>query len=137
MTVYKFTFIVIIGLFCLNNTSYGQASDDLGKTQAKDPIDSLLLSVLNANPAALKNQVSLSRIPGEVDRESSSYLKDSATTLFTKNILAASKKRPISLNGGYFSYQWIQRTGADTPFIEGNSSQHLLQGSFSAVLADA
>src|SRR5215213_7754806 len=138
MTAFKFTTLVIIALLCVNCSSYAQGHTDGGKPLAGESIDSLLISLLHIDSGSLKKESSfLPNFNKQLIKDPLLHLKDSGSTgLCLKDSTNSRVTHLVNFNRGYLSYQWIQRTGIDTPFSETNSSQHLIRASFSAVVAD-
>ena len=137
MTAFKFTVLVIIAMLCLSCRLSGQVRTGTYDQMMPDSIESSLLSLLNTDIRKTLRNVSL--LNHEIDkatvRNVLGLLKDSSYYP-VENTRTSNRLHPIIFDKGYINYQWIHRTGLDTPFIETNSSQQLLQTSFSIVLTD-
>ena len=137
MTAFKFTVLVIIAMLCLSCRLSGQVRTGTYDQMMPDSIESSLLSLLNTD--IRKTISSVSSLNHEIDKANVQnvfdLLKDSSYYPVENN-RTSNRPHPIIFDKGYINYQWIHRTGLDTPFIETNSSQQLLQTSFSIVSAD-
>jgi len=138
MTAFKFTILVIVAMLCLSCPLSGQVRTVKYESMTPDSIERSLLSLLNTETEKSLNY--FSSASREIDKAAVrtifDRLKDSSSYYPFLNNRASNKFHAIIFDKGYINYQWIQRTGLDTPFIETNSSQHLLQASFSIVIAD-
>ena len=139
MTAYKFTILVIIALLCFNCKLSAQVGTDNYNTSIADSLGRLLLSLLNPDlKATTTNFSSLNQnIYKTQVNELFSRNKDSISYNPFSNKKESGKVNVIALDKGYLNYQLIKRSGADTSFIETNSSQHLLQANLSTMLLDA
>ena len=137
MTAFKFTILVIVAMLCLSCPLSGQVRTVKYEPMTSDSIERSLFLLVNTDIKKTLNY--FSSLSHEIDkapaRDGFDRLTDSSYYSVLNN-KASNRIHPIIFDKGFVNYQWIQRTGLDTPFIETNSSQHLLQASFSVVIAD-
>ena len=138
MTAFKFTILVAISLFCLNCNLLAQADTNRSKSLVGDSATLRLLSVLDIN---IENELNNFSYSNKADTKLHAQhvfdrFKDSGNYYSDLQKNNSKPTRLIVPDKGYLNYQWIHRSGLDTPFIETNSSQHLLHASFSIVMAE-
>ncbi len=104
-----------------------------------------LLSLETSRDSSLSSMIKLSQLDSGFIKQiydpklfSSTRFKQDYTkqdTSIKKNTAFFSSKPLLKIESGYIGYNWTYRSGGDSAFIENNISQHVISGSFNAVLA--